>query len=254
MQEAKENREAGLLKVRFISVCCPVSTCLQQSIQNEMTGCNTLPARIIQEAIASIFQHVLAPSNSPPYTAALSIPHALPMPISPPLTTLLPTSVSLPQTPLPTRSITLAGGIHIAFTENDVPRPPSVSFARDIKKDLPVLNGMWDDTEHWAGFSFLNIHGHPIPIIYWKAVYSAKQGSGWKSGEWKLIKSNYFDWKVSASTSFFVQFHFSGICLYRFWSHAGVKEHLRVSGQSSAKVGNCWATRRYFVGWRQSDR
>lgn len=236
MQEAKENGEAGLSKVRFISVRCPVSTCLQQSIQNETTGCNTLTARIIQEAIASLFQHVLAPSNSPPSvsfgvhppalnnfvtedpslslsnTAALSVPHALPMPISPPLTTLLPTSVSLPQTPLPTRSITLAGGIHIAFTENDVPRPPSVSFARDIKKDLPVLNGMWDDTEHWAGFSFLNIHGHPIPIIYWKAVYSAKQGSGWKSGEWKLIKSNYFDWKVSAFTSFFVQFHFSGIC------------------------------------------
>jgi hypothetical protein len=178
-----------------------------------MTGCNALTTRIVQETVASLFQHVLAPSNSSPSAsfgvhptlnnaaaacAALSIPHALPMPISPPLTTTSsPTSVSLPQTLLPTRSITLAGGIHIAFTENDVPRPPSVSFARDIEKDLPALNGMWDDTEHWAGFSFLNIHGHPIPIIYWKAVYSAKQGNGWKSGEWKLIKSNYFDWKVS---------------------------------------------------------
>jgi hypothetical protein len=92
----------------------------------------------------------------------------------------------------------LAGGICIVFTELDVPRPPSVSFARDVKKDFPTLNGMWDDrTEHWAGVSFLNIQGHPIPLVYWKAVYSAKQGNGWKPGEWKLIKSNYFDWKVS---------------------------------------------------------
>jgi hypothetical protein len=116
--------------------------------------------------------------------------------------------VSLSQTPLPTRSITLAGGTRIVFSENDVPRPLSVSFARDIKKDFPVLNGMWDDhTENWAGFSFLNIHGHPIPIVYWKAVYSSKQGNGWKPGEWKLIKSNYFDWKVSDHfNSFLIQF------------------------------------------------
>ena len=98
----------------------------------------------------------------------------------------------------------LAGSIHVAFTESDVPRPPSVSFARDLKNDLPLLNGMWDDcTEHWAGSSFLKIHGHPIPIVYWKEVYSAKQGNGWKPGEWKLIKSNYFDWKVSVLILFF---------------------------------------------------
>jgi hypothetical protein len=94
----------------------------------------------------------------------------------------------------------LAGGVRLVFTENDVPRPPSVSFARDVKKDFPTLNGMWDDhTEHWAGVSYLNIQGHPIPLVYWKAVYSSKQGNGWKPGEWKLIKSNYFDWKVSVS-------------------------------------------------------
>jgi hypothetical protein len=179
-----------------------------------------MTAQIVQKTIASLFLQVLAPSNvvEPPIpfwkTAANAgaatqptdsfIHHA---PISLPLSTAAP--VSLPQTPLPTRSITLAGGVHLSFTENDVPRPPSVSFARDIKKDLPLLNGMWDDcTEHWAGFSFLNICGYPIPIIHWKAVYSAKQGNGWKPGEWKIIKSNYFDWKVSVVILFFLLFCF----------------------------------------------
>jgi hypothetical protein len=251
-----------------------------------MTGCNAMTTRIVQETVASLFQHVLAPSNpsssfsfgahptpnsfvmedpstslfnlaEPPIPlwktaantgagatlAASFIPHA---PISPlpSSTASLPTPTSLPQAPLPTRSITLAGGVHIVFTDNDVPRPPSISFARDIKNDLPVLNGMWDDqTEHWAGFSFLKIHGHPIPIVYWKAVYSAKQGNGWKPGEWKLIKSNYFDWKVSVLIPFLFSFVSSGVCVHRFWSHAGVKEHLMVSGQSSAKEGNRWVTR-----------
>jgi hypothetical protein len=124
-------------------------------------------------------------------------PH-VPVPLSmPPSTAPLPAPAPLPKTPLPTRSITLARGIRIVFTENDVPRPRSVSFARDVKKDFPTLNGMWDDhSEHWAGFSFLKIQGRPIPLVYWKAVYSAKQGNGWKPGEWKIIKSNYFDWKI----------------------------------------------------------
>jgi hypothetical protein len=202
---------------------------------------NTMTSRIVQETVASLLQHVLAPSNPPSSTsfgmhpmpnsfvmedpspspfnhahpplppwkiagntsaattlAASFIPHvAIPFSV-PSSTASLPAPASLRKTPPPTRSITLAGGIRVVFTENDVPRPPSVSFARDVRKDFPALNGMWDDrTEHWAGFSFLNIHGHPIPLVYWKAVYSTKQGNGWKPGEWKLIKSNYFDWKVS---------------------------------------------------------
>ena len=209
-----------------------------------MTGCKTMTTRIVQETIASLFQHMSAPSNPPPSVffgmhptpncfvadnrspsaanivgmaetlAASFSPHP-PVPISLPSSTAsLLTPVSLPQTPLPTRSITLAGGTHIVFTEADVPRPPSVSFARDIEKDLPMLNGMWDDSsEHWAGSSFLNIHGHPIPIVYWKAVYSAKQGNGWKPGEWKLIKSNYFDWKVSVLIPFLFIFCFL-MCFY----------------------------------------
>jgi hypothetical protein len=162
--------------------------------------------RIVQETVVTIFQHVLAPSNPPPPSSTSTFsfhPHVpnLPIPLSIPSSTATlpaPAPVLLPQAPLPTRTITLAGGVHIVFTENDVPRPPSVSFARDIKRDFPTLNGIWDDhADHWAGVSFLNIQGHPIPLVYWKAIYSAKQGSRWKPGEWKLIKGNYFDWKVS---------------------------------------------------------
>jgi hypothetical protein len=169
-----------------------------------------MTTRIIQETVATIFQHVLAPANPPPpsSTGTFSFHPHLPIPPS------IPSSPAtlpalLPQAPLPTRTITLAGGICVVFTENDVPRPPSASFARDVKKDFPTLNGMWDDhTDHWAGVSFLNIRGQPIPLVYWKAVYSAKQGSGWKPGEWKLVKGNYFDWKVSIFLNIFFSFTF----------------------------------------------
>ena len=57
---------------------------------------------------------------------------------------------------------------------------------------------MWDNTTpHWGGKSFLHIKGHLILIIYWKAVYTSKQGAGWKPGQWKIQKGNFFDWKVS---------------------------------------------------------
>lgn len=166
---------------------------------------NLMTTRIVQETVASLFQYVSAPSNPPPPSSAGTTfsfnPYGpIPSSISSTATLPQPAPVPLPQAPLPTRTITLAGGVCIVFTENDVPRLPSVSFARDIKKDFPTLNGMWDDhTEHWAGVSFLNIQGHPIPLVYWKEVYSSKQGNSWKPGEWKLIKANYFDWKVSIS-------------------------------------------------------
>jgi hypothetical protein len=162
------------------------------------TAANTGAAATLA-ASASFIRHPPTPISLPSSTASLPMP------------------VSLSQTPLPTRSITLTGGVCVVFTENDVPRLPSVSFARDIKKDFPVLNGMWDDcSEHWAGTSYLTIHGHPIPIAYWKAVYSSKQGSGWKPGEWKIIKSNYFDWKVSILILFLSSFVSSDIFICRF--------------------------------------
>ena len=107
---------------------------------------------------------------------------------------------------LPTRTITLAGGVSVVFNENDVRTAPSISFARNVKEDFPRLNAMWDDTtHHWGGNSFLHIKDRPIALIYWKAVYTSKQGTGWKRGQWKILKGNVFDWKV-------------GILFYRYSS------------------------------------
>jgi len=189
-------------------------------------GVHPMPGNFIMEDPSSsslnLAQRTLPPwkvvaNASAAATLASSFIHTnphVPVPLlTPPSTAPLPAPAPLPQTPLPTRSIMLAGGIRIVFTENDVPRSPSVSFARDVTKDFPTLNGMWDDhSEHWAGFLFLKIQGRPIPLVYWKAVYSAKQGNGWKPGEWKIIKSNYFDWKVSILILVFLS-SFSGVCI-----------------------------------------
>jgi len=98
---------------------------------------------------------------------------------------------------VPTRTITLAGGVCIVFHEDDVRTAPSISFARNVREDIPRLNAMWDDTtHHWGGISFLRIKDRHIPIVYWKAVYTSKQGTGWKPGQWKILKGNVFNWKV----------------------------------------------------------
>ncbi|KDR83110.1 hypothetical protein GALMADRAFT_276082 [Galerina marginata CBS 339.88] len=101
---------------------------------------------------------------------------------------------------VPTRTITLAKGQKVTFTQNDVRDPPALSFA-NLGADLPVLNSMWDDvTEHWRGSSPLRIHGVPIPVVYWKDVYTSKgvpKGEvPWMPKQWKGTKSKYFDWKV----------------------------------------------------------
>jgi hypothetical protein len=145
-----------------------------------------------------------------------------------------------PSFPLQTRSITLAGGVRLTFNENEVPTAPSLSFARNLKRDLPLLNAMWDDhTVHWAGASFLDIKGHPIPLVYWKKVYTAKQGNGWKLGQWKRIKGNYFDWKVSIvihTNTLLTSWH------PRFLSRGGESVCLKTSGLSFPKQGNRWDT------------
>src|SRR6267143_206823 len=73
----------------------------------------------------------------------------------------------------PTRTITLAGQFKLSFTENDVPRVPSKSFANDFDS----LNAMWDDTSiHWKGDSALIVKTFPIAITYWKQMYTSKNG------------------------------------------------------------------------------
>ncbi|KAF8907238.1 hypothetical protein CPB84DRAFT_1843947 [Gymnopilus junonius] len=93
----------------------------------------------------------------------------------------------------PTRTLTLGNGRKLVFTADDIPSPPAVSFAHDI----PTLNKMWDDTsEHWDNNSQLWIKGIPIPIIYWKDIYTSKPNVNWKPRQWKGIKGKCFNWKV----------------------------------------------------------
>ena len=85
-----------------------------------------------------------------------------------------------------TRSLTLHGGRVLEFSDTDVKSPPAVSFATE----LPLLNAMWDDeSPRWCERSYLVIKGVPIPVKYWKDVYS-------RTGQWKTIKGNWSQWKV----------------------------------------------------------
>ncbi|KAF9471374.1 hypothetical protein BDN70DRAFT_820084 [Pholiota conissans] len=57
---------------------------------------------------------------------------------------------------------------------------------------------MWDDvSSFWKGTSVLTIKDRPVPIIYWKEVYTSKGGiARWKMKQWEGTKSRYFDYKV----------------------------------------------------------
>ena len=69
----------------------------------------------------------------------------------------------------PTHTIILGDGTELTFTEADVGSPPLTDFVDNVAG----LNRMWDDTTpNWGGTSVLEIKGHPIPIIYWKDIYS----------------------------------------------------------------------------------
>lgn len=111
------------------------------------------------------------------------------------------------------RVITLADGSILRFTANQVPAPPAVTF---VASDILTLNGMWDDTSpHWSGESALTVNGTPIPIIYWKQVYSSRArgaGSSWKPGQWKALKTHVSNWRVSSES------HVQHILLIRFYS------------------------------------
>ncbi|CAA7264058.1 unnamed protein product [Cyclocybe aegerita] len=118
----------------------------------------------------------------------------------------LPVALSLPpteglSTSATTRTIVLHSGLTLTFTEAEVPPPPAISFA----KNLPSLNRMWDDhSEHWDRQSVLVIKGTPIPICYWKDIYTSKgspKGRLWKQNQWKGLKGRWFEWKVHLFTS-----------------------------------------------------
>ncbi len=132
-------------------------------------------------------------------------------PAEPPVTSLVPQPQSTASTELTEepahvalamgavqRAITLANGSTIRFTADQVPAPPAVTF---VASDIQALNGMWDDTSpHWTGGSALIVNGTPIPIIYWKQVYSSRArgaGSLWKPGQWKALKTHVSNWRVS---------------------------------------------------------
>jgi len=91
----------------------------------------------------------------------------------------------------PCRVLTFGnGGGVLEFMEGDIPTPPVILFA----ENLALLNQMWDDApSHWQGNSVLVICGVPIPIVYWKNIYSRLHG------EWKGLKSNWSLWKASFS-------------------------------------------------------
>ena len=173
-----------------------------------------------------------------------------------PLPTLVSTSAPLPEPSihsLPTRTIMLASSVHITFNEDDICMVPSISFARNVKEDLSWLNAMWDNTtHHWGGKSFLHIKDHPIPIIYWKAVYTLKHRTGWKPGKWKIQKGNVFDWKVLRISS--MMWLIPDVFLPRFWSDDGERALQTNSGRSSQMGGKLWVTRASLLDWQHNER
>ncbi|KAF8177439.1 hypothetical protein BJ912DRAFT_1131504 [Pholiota molesta] len=103
------------------------------------------------------------------------------------------TPLSTPPAALQSRSITLADGFVLSFTESDVPNPPVPSFSRNLEH----LNQMWDyDPAYWKGNSYIVIKGHPIPIIYWRAIYTSKGGKKWKARQWESLKAKVFNFRV----------------------------------------------------------
>lgn len=106
-----------------------------------------------------------------------------------------PISVNADTVSHPCRTIIMANNFVLAFTEDDVPPPPAVSFS----DDLDLFNEMWDDTStFWKGRSYLVIKGYPIPLAYWKEVYTSKSkvGGSWKVDYWKGLKGQFFDFRV----------------------------------------------------------
>ncbi|KJA12688.1 hypothetical protein HYPSUDRAFT_152296 [Hypholoma sublateritium FD-334 SS-4] len=57
---------------------------------------------------------------------------------------------------------------------------------------------MWDDSSAlWSGSSYLVINNYPVPIVYWKQVYTAKYAGSWKVNNWRSMKGKFFEFKAS---------------------------------------------------------
>ena len=93
------------------------------------------------------------------------------------------------------KCIKLGNNKLIHFSECEVPDPPFVSFAKDLRR----LMRMWDDTSaEWnPAEAVLHIKKEPIAVKYWKSVYSYG-----KPGHWGGIKKNWAHWRVSACIFF----------------------------------------------------
>ncbi|KAK7012769.1 hypothetical protein R3P38DRAFT_2641348 [Favolaschia claudopus] len=131
-----------------------------------------------------------SPSPPPSFVPCSSLP-------APNLTRAVP-SLSLSPTDttnsVRTRTLRLAGGRLLTFSESDVPDPPAISFAI---RGVESLASEWDDSSpNWAGRSSLVINGVPVAVKYWPSVYKY-----WKTSQWDGTKKNWFDWKAPSASS-----------------------------------------------------
>jgi hypothetical protein len=87
------------------------------------------------------------------------------------------------------KELRLGDGTILTLTKAEVPDPPAVSFATDIAR----LNRIWDDTSmYWTPAQCaLQIHGHPIALVHWPAIYSYG-----KKGQWRGTLNKWTDWQV----------------------------------------------------------
>lgn len=90
--------------------------------------------------------------------------------------------------PGPLEFLKLGNGKLLCFSKQSVPKPPSISFTRD----LPQLMRMWDDSSpKWCpSEAVLHIEGEPIALKHWPALY--RYG---KSGQWAGTKKNWAHWQ-----------------------------------------------------------
>ncbi|KAF8194612.1 hypothetical protein BJ912DRAFT_1087128 [Pholiota molesta] len=150
-------------------------------------------------------QELLARNPSAMHPSNVSIPAALPglPPCFPDSAhaVVFPGSTESDATTLPeplalkSRTIIMANNFKLTFTENDVPKPPAVSYAQNFD----YVNEIWDDdpiTGFWQGRSDLYIKGYPIAMVYWKKIYTSKLRDSWMPHQWQSLKSKLFNCAV----------------------------------------------------------